>query len=298
MTQEEITSICDNIRTRLCDGYEKDFFDECIKNLSNDESRIRLSNFAYALRELVREVLADRAPDERVRNCCWFKPEYNEKGQEVISRTQRMKYAIQGGLPDSIVKDDMEMVVGETTKEVKKQIDRLSKYTHVTKEVFYTKDDIESLAEEPLKAVESLLVTIEDAKNRFNELMIGTVDNEIFNIFLYRTIDEIDSLATHHNIDVYNLGETKVVDIDDECIYFHASGTVIVHLQFGSNADLRNDMGHEMDVAYPFNAVFASSIPQDLDDIMLSVVDFEVDTDENFNLEREIEAFLKENKIA
>lgn len=181
MTQEERTSVCDNIKKRLFDGYEKDFFNECIKNLSNNDSRIRLSNFAYALRELVREVLADRAPDERVRN---------------------------------------------------------------------------------------------------------------------RTIDEIDSLATHHNIDVYNLGETKVVDIDDECIYFHASGTVIVHLQFGSNADLRNDMGHEMDVAYPFNAVFASSIPQDLDDIMLSVVDFEVDTDENFDLEKEIEAFLKENKIA
>lgn len=35
-----------------------------------------------------------------------------------------------------------------------------------------------------------------------------------------------------------------------------------------------------------------------LNDIMLSVVDFEVDTDENFDLEKEIEAFLKENKIA
>ena len=242
--------------------------------------------------------VAARRDDERVRNCCWFKPEYNEKGQVVISRTLRMKYAIQGGLPDSIVKDDMEMVVGETTKEVKKQIDRLSKYTHITKEVFYSKDDIEALAEEPLKAVESLLVSIEDAKERFNELMIGTVDNEIFNIFLYRTIDEIDSLATHHNIDVYNLGETKVVDIDDECIYFHASGTVIVHLQFGLNADLRNDMGHEMDVAYPFDAVFASSIPQDLDGIMLSVVNFEVDTDEDFDLEKEIEAFLKEKRIS
>ena len=243
MTQEERTSICYNIKSHLYDGYEKEFFDECIKNLSNRDSRLRLSNFAYALRELVREVLADRAPDERIKKCVWYKPEYNEKGQEIISRTQRMKYAIHGGLPDSIVKDEMEILIEDTTKEVKKQIDRLSKYTHITKDVFYTKDDIETLAQEPLKAVESLLVSIEDAKERFNELMFGTIDNEIFNIFLYRTIDEIDSLATHHNIDVYNLGETKVVDINDECIYFHASGTVIVHLQFGANADFRNDIG-------------------------------------------------------
>jgi len=276
------------IRKYLYDGYEKDFFDECIKNLSDKGSRIRLSNFAYSLRELVREVLADRAPDERIKNCCWYKPEYNEKGQELISRKHRMKYAIQGGLPDSIVKDEMKIVVDETTKEVKKQIDRLSKYTHITRDVFYSEDDIETLAVESLEAVDELFRTVADARDRFGDLVIDKINDEIFDTFLYNTINEIDSLSTHHTIHFFHLEESEVIQINDDNIFFHAKGRVYVRLQYGSNMDLKNDLGYEMDVDFPFEAVFGASIPKDLDDLMLSQVNFEVDTNEFFDVDAAI----------
>lgn len=275
---------CGQIKAYLYDGYEKDFFDECIRNLSDTGSRIRLSNFAYSLRELVREVLADRAPDERIKNCCWYKPEYNEKGQEVISRKQRMKYAIQGGLPDSIVKDEMKMVVDETTKEVKKQIDRLSKYTHITRDVFYSEEDTETLAEESLEAVDEFFRAITDARDRFGDLVIDRINDEIFDAFLYETISEIDCLSTHHTILFFRLDESKVIQIKDDSIFFHAKGRVFVRLQYGSNMDMKNDLGYEMDVDYPFEAVFAASIPKDLDDLILSQVNFEVDTNEFFDV--------------
>ena len=57
------------IKKYLKDGFEKDFFDACIRNLADEGNPLRLSNFSYSLRELIREVLSDRAPDERIRNC-------------------------------------------------------------------------------------------------------------------------------------------------------------------------------------------------------------------------------------
>ena len=222
-----------NIKQFLKKGYEKEFFEECIKNLSNKDSRIRLSNFAYSLRELVREVLADRAPDGRIKRCCWYVPHLDEKGKEVITREQRMKYAIQGGLPNCIVKDDLRILVDETTKEVKKQIDRLSKYTHITKEVFYTDEDINTLAEEPLNAVETLFYTIADAKSKFGGAVCDLINQEIFDTFLYETINEIDCLSTHHHIRYFQLGSATVSDISDDGILFEATGRVYVHLQYG-----------------------------------------------------------------
>ena len=284
----------EQIKKYLYDGYEKDFFDECIKNLSDTGSRIRLSNFAYSLRELVREVLADRAPDGRIKNSCWYKPEYNEKGLEVISRKQRMKYAIQGGLPDSIVKDEMKMVVDETTKEVKNQIDRLSKYTHITRDVFYSEDDIEALAEESLEAVDELLRTVADARERFGDLVIDRINDEIFDTFLYNTINEIDCLSTHHTIHFFRLDESEVIQINDDNIFFHVKGRVFVRLQYGSNMDQKNELGYVMDVDYPFEAVFTAYIPKSLDDLMLSQVSFEVDTNEFFDADVYIEAEIAE----
>lgn len=277
-----------NIKQFLKKGYEKEFFEECIKNLSNKDSRIRLSNFAYSLRELVREVLADRAPDGRIKRCCWYVPHLDENGKEVITREQRMKYAIQGGLLNCIVKDDLRILVDETTKEVKKQIDRLSKYTHITKEVFYTDEDINTLAEEPLNAVETLFYTIADAKSKFGEAVCDLINQEIFDTFLYETINEIDCLSTHHHIRYFQLGSVTVSDISDDGILFEATGRVYVHLQYGSDSDLRNDIGYEMDADYPFEATLSAPIPQSLDELSLSMNDFEVDTDDFYDYEKEV----------
>lgn len=283
------------IITYLKDDYEKDLFRECIRNLSDKESRIRLSNFAYALRELVREVIADRAPDSRIKECCWYTENINEKGQVVITREQRMKYVIQGGLPDGIVKDEMKMVIEDTTKNVKKHIDDLSKYTHITRDVFYTEANIEDLACGPLNAVESFFRTMDLAKKRFSDLVADRINEELFNVFLYETIDEIDCLSTHHYIKFFLLGEVQVTDITSEDISFNATGRVYVHLQYGSMADIRKDVGFEMDVDYPFEATLSAPIPNDLSLLELSLDDIEIDTNKFYGNDAAIDA--ETNKI-
>ena len=57
------------IKGYLQDEYERDFFDACIRNLADVDNPLRLSNFSYSLRELLREILSKRAPDERVCKC-------------------------------------------------------------------------------------------------------------------------------------------------------------------------------------------------------------------------------------
>ena len=59
----------EEIKKYLEDGYEKDFLDACLRNLADVENPLRLSNFAYSLRELIREVMSRRAPDDSIDKC-------------------------------------------------------------------------------------------------------------------------------------------------------------------------------------------------------------------------------------
>lgn len=268
------------IKTHLNSGYEREFFDACLKNLSAIDNRLRLSNFAYSLRELIREVLEDRAPDDRIKNCCWYQPFFNDKGKVVITRKQRMKYTIQGGLSDKTIGEEMVSMIEENTKAVVEQYDDLSKFTHITRDIFETdEDEIDVLAKKPLIALIKLLHTIESAKKQFSVQVIDKVSEELFNVFLYETIDEIDCLSTHHYIKFFHLGEANVTGINDSTICFNAKGSVYVHLQYGSDYDLRIDNGLETDIDCPFEAHFSAPIPDKLKEVQLKLDAFDVDTD-------------------
>lgn len=133
----------EEIKKYLEDGYEKDFLDACLRNLADVENPLRLSNFSYSLRELIREVLSRRAPDENIKKCLWFVPDENAKNG--VTRLQRVKYAIQGGLPDKLLDEEMTALVAGTSKKVRDQVDKLSEFTHITERVLYGKTDVDAL---------------------------------------------------------------------------------------------------------------------------------------------------------
>ena len=139
-----------------------------------------------------------------------------------------------------------------------------------------------------MNAVETLFYTIADAKSKFGGAVCDSINQEIFDTFLYETINEIDCLSTHHHIRYFQLGSATVSDISDDGILFEATGKVYVHLQYGSDSDLRNDIGFEMDADYPFEATLSAPIPQSLDELSLLMNDFEVDTDDFYDYEKEV----------
>lgn len=190
-----------NIKTYLIDGFEKDFFEEAIKNL-DIHSRLRLSNFSYAIRELIREVLARMSPDEKVRASKWFLP-YFEDDVKKITKKQRMMYAMHGGINPGYVADSLLINTADIIKNLIQKIDNLSKYTHVTENIFYS-DNNKSTSEiitDELSTFSEFLTAINDCRDQVVEALNDKISEHVIDEFLSSSIYDVDHLSTHHCVD-------------------------------------------------------------------------------------------------
>ena len=80
--------------------FEHDLCDAAFDNL-NVKNRLRFNNFAYSIRVLTRHILYRLAPDVDIKCCSWYKPTKNENGKVVITRADRINYAIYGGFDNN-----------------------------------------------------------------------------------------------------------------------------------------------------------------------------------------------------
>lgn len=280
------------IGKRLSGDFEHDLFNAALYNLKDANNKLRFNNFAYSLRELTRHILARLAPDKNVLNTAWFIPATPEKPKQ-ITRKQRMKYAIQGGLLDDYVTDVLGIDVDKIGEKVNDSIDLLSKYTHINPESFYIEEDtIRSLSKNVMDAVSLLFQTIDENRSLLiNELGIH-IDKSVINNLFYETIDTIDYLATHYNIENYSVDDIEILDIDDTTVYFKAEGYVGVKLQYGSDGDLRRGDGVTMCESFPFTGDFYGRIKDRMEAFELNTETFEVDTDCHWgeiDIDKEIE---------
>ena len=285
------------IKKRLSGNFEHDLFNAALYNLNDPDNKLRFNNFAYSLRELTRHILARLAPDKNVLNTAWFVPATPEKPKQ-ITRKQRMKYAIQGGLLDDYVIDTLGIDVDEIGKKVNDSIDLLSKYTHVNPESFYIKEDtIRDFSKGVIEAVLLLFQTIDENRSLLTNELETHIDKSIINNLFYETIDTIDYLATHYNIEDYSVDDIKLLDIDDTTVYFKAEGYVGVKLQYGSDGDLRRGDGMTMYESFPFTGNFYGQIKDKMEAFELNTETFEVDTDCHWgdvDIDKEIEKQFKE----
>jgi hypothetical protein len=72
-------------------------------------------------------MLDELAPEAEVKSCGWYMPETNQLGQRVITRAQRIRYAVQAGLPVDFVRDTLLIDVQETISKFTKLVNRLSR---------------------------------------------------------------------------------------------------------------------------------------------------------------------------
>lgn len=266
------------IKTELKSEFENQLFDACLQNLADTENPLRLNNFAYAMRELTRHILKRLAPDECVLQCPWYKNETQDENG--ITRRQRSYYAVQGGLSDSYINDTLELDVKEIHKNLNSAIRRLSKYTHIEPTSFNLADEeVDTFVAETLEAVFNFLVLIGDCR----EMIISNLDKQIqdatIDEILRETILEIDELCTHHFIDEVYTDNIKIHEINNKNVIFHASGIIGSEMQWGSNSDLRRDVGHVGRETFPFTCSLFSPVE---DPNMVEVMEHSlvVDTEE------------------
>lgn len=79
------------IRKLLNSKFEKDLFEASLKNLEDKSNKLRFNNFSYSIRELLRHILHNLAPDNEIISCSWYKNETGTPG--IISRGERVRHA-------------------------------------------------------------------------------------------------------------------------------------------------------------------------------------------------------------
>lgn len=261
----------------LATDFEKHLFQATIANLKYPENPLRFNNFSYSARELIRHVLNRLSPDSEILSCDWYKNETERKNG--ISRRQRIKYAIQGGLPDDYIIDKLEFDQSDLQKSIKYSITNLNKHTHIEQATFNIPEDkISDYVDLTLSSIVEFLSAIRECRNQIIDSLEEEINSEIIDYTLSETILSIDELATHHYIDEIHTEFVNIKKIDHKFIYIEANGTVSVELQWGSDSDLRKGFGATTNQSFPFNCELKSltSDPQNFDS---SLTQFNADTD-------------------
>lgn len=240
-------------------SFEKDLLEAALKNLEDGKNKLRLNNFAYAARELTRHYLKRLAPDAEVLHAPWFVPNDSKK-PKAITREQRIKYAIQGYLSDDFIMNILKIDFSEVSKNLRTSIDDLSKYTHIEPETFDV--DITTVDDVSYKIMEDTLrffMTINEAQIRVGDAVDACIDKEMVSQFYYKTHDEIDILATHHEVLGYLVTGLTQLEKDDKTITMKADGVVNVRLQYGSDGDLHRGDGYDSEIDLPFTSTFIAN---------------------------------------
>lgn len=229
------------------------------RRLFDAANPLRFNNFAYAVRELTRHVLSRLAPDEKVRACIWYK---EETGKPLgVSRRQRTVYAVQGGLGDRYVEEDLRLDVHSIHTQLRDAIDNLSKYTHVEESTFGIPSvDVDRMTDEVLTVLSDLFRVIDECKHEVAQALEENVNTEVVDHVLVETILAIDELATHHSIDEVYTDHVEVEAIDDQFIHIIARGTIECELQWGSNSDLRRGDGAVFPQSFSFECELKSDV--------------------------------------
>ncbi|MQX40360.1 hypothetical protein GHK58_34000 [Sinorhizobium meliloti] len=241
--------------------------------VGESENPIRGNLCAAALRELTGHVLHVMAPDQLVTACSWFVLVPDTKGP---TRKQRVTYIVQGALPADFVEKVLKLDLGKVARPLLRTIESLNRSTHVREETILDDDeDIRVLVDDTLDG----LLNIYDAARICREEVHNALRMEVFDAvldtLLSETLQELDELSTHTTVDGHEIGDYTINFADNEFIELAVDGTVYVELQYGSNSDVRKDMGAVLPDSYPYRATMKSRMlePQHIirDSVVVSV---------------------------
>lgn len=219
--------------------------------LLDQANPLRLNFFATAMRMLIEHMMDTLAPNDDVMRCAWFKP---EKSDGKPTRGQRFAYAIHGGFQESFVKDSLLVDPSPLRKRLIDAVDRCSTRIHAREHnVIADKGLQDAEAELILSAVADVLDAIRECRAAVLEPIAAELDETAVDRLMSETLGEVDELASHYYLQEVYVDHTNVHTIGPETITYKSTGSVDVILQYGSNSDIRNDMGAQIEESFPFS---------------------------------------------
>lgn len=285
------------IKKILSSEFEVELFESAIYNLNDKGNKLRYNNFAYSIRELSRHFLHRLAPNENVEESVWFKLE-TENG--LPSRTQRIKYAIQGGINDETLNElglDSDEL-NEEVKSIKKAIDSLSKYTHINPESFDLKnEEINEMSTKVLSEFKVFAERIESYREDLRYFLDGKIEEHMIDGVISNYYENVDILAPHHSLEFSEISEYHIIEINQDSIIVEVFGYIHFTLEYGSKKERREGDGLDLHETFPFQTKISYEISSDFPSNRYEVEPFDVDTQEWYGetTDEEIEKTIDNN---
>jgi len=270
----------EQIKKILSSEFEIELFESAIYNLNDKKNKLRYNNFAYSIRELSRHFLHRLAPDENVKESNWFTIQTENKKP---TRTQRIKYAIQGGINDEILNElgfDSEEL-NEEIKSIKKTIDSLSKYTHINPKSFDLKDDeITEKSKKVLSEFRIFAERIEAYRDDLRHFLDGKIEEHMIDGVISNFYENVDMLAPHHSLEYSEISEYHIIEINQNSIIVEVLGDIHFTLEYGSRKERREGDGLDLHESFPFQTKIFYEINSDFPSNKYEIEEFDVDTQE------------------
>lgn len=229
----------------LNDGFCIKLFQAALNNANDGNNPLRANNFAYALRELMRNILANLAPDNEISMCSWYKE--TDEPKVKITRAQRIAYAIHGGIDSDDVKEKLSVDVCSIQKKLSGLNNRLSKMTHIERETFNIPPDrSQELISESIEVVFNFL----EAITVCNKNILSAISDDIdMALFVNLTIPEFKTSQG-----------TWQIEYDDQTVKCEAlsirASSISVRLSCILNAILMFDNSGELCVEQTNDKIF------------------------------------------
>lgn len=267
-------------KTLIKTSFEQELCEAAFDNLQT-KSKLRFNNFAYSIRELSRHILHRLAPSNDVQRCSWYKQTKNEKGVIVITRADRINYAIYGGFDNNALSAmGLNSYIGNARKNLLVSIDSLSKYTHINKDTFDVSDsETSELVNNVIGSFNGFVDCMNDIRQQVVACLEAEINQEILSATIYETYSDIDILSTHSSIKNYCIDSITVDDITSQEVVLKVSGSVDVRLQYGSDGDQRRGDGYVTNMDIPYEASVSADIKASLKKFHLNGnIQFDFDT--------------------
>lgn len=257
------------------DPFLRKVLDGVMRVARDDQNPIRGNLAASGLRELVGHVLHGLAPDKEVRDCVWFKQAADTKK---VTRRQRATYIVQAGLPKRFVGCTLKIDVRQSVQPLLEAMDALNRGTHVRPETIMNEGrEVRAMTAEVLSGLQTLQESAVASRERTKQVVAEVMQHAVFERLISEAIADLDELSTHTIVDDHYIDTVEVEQMDATTISYTIQGRVEVELQYGSNSDVRRDMGLRLNASCPYGATVSSNVAEPMD-IRSGDVDLAVDT--------------------
>ncbi len=279
MEMDFIRDFCTHLET----SFEHQLFEASLRNYCSHGNPLRFNNFAFAMRELVTNILNRKAPEQDVISAPWY---IQESPDRKVTRKQQLKYCAQKHIPDISISDETLAKINEKTKKYNKEYSTFNKYTHITEKYFNNEskavfDEVKKLIELTSKAYD----IFDDLENVMSIEVLESINAEIHEVTRDNIPNEVDILSSSTLVDDSEVTDIRLITMTKEFIYFLIEGTIYITRQYGKGEDFYASDDH-----YPF--WFAVSVStQDFNSVKPLNVIVMVDTSEWYAESKEDQAY-------